>query len=87
LTHDYELYDALHAVLPTRLPREEFYQHFAELYRHVNPEPALELVRRGRMSMANLKRGYKMLKEMSQWEFYAQADPILGKATAPETVE
>lgn len=29
LTHDYRLFDLLHAVLPTRLPREEFYKQFA----------------------------------------------------------
>ncbi|MCA9633293.1 MAG: cobalamin-dependent protein [Myxococcales bacterium] len=29
LTTDYRLFDLLHAVLPTKLPREEFYQEFA----------------------------------------------------------
>lgn len=29
LTTDHRLFDLLHAVLPTRLPREEFYKHFA----------------------------------------------------------
>lgn len=29
LTTDHRLFDLLHAVLPTRLPREEFYRHFA----------------------------------------------------------
>ena len=29
LTRDARLYDLLHAVVPTRLPREEFYQHYA----------------------------------------------------------
>ncbi|MHA2281700.1 MAG: B12-binding domain-containing radical SAM protein [Promethearchaeota archaeon] len=33
LTHNYELYDGIHAVLPTKLPREEFYVRFAELYK------------------------------------------------------
>ncbi|KPK48721.1 MAG: hypothetical protein AMK72_06265 [Planctomycetes bacterium SM23_25] len=31
VTRDYRLFDALHAVLPTRLPREEFYKEFARL--------------------------------------------------------
>ncbi|MDH5675798.1 MAG: B12-binding domain-containing radical SAM protein [Myxococcales bacterium] len=29
MTLDYRLFDLLHCVLPTRLPREEFYRHFA----------------------------------------------------------
>jgi radical SAM superfamily enzyme YgiQ (UPF0313 family) len=33
LTHNYELFDYIHSVLPTKLPRKEFYQYFADLYR------------------------------------------------------
>jgi hypothetical protein len=32
LTTDHRLFDLLHAVLPTRLPREEFYKQFARCY-------------------------------------------------------
>ncbi len=32
LTTDHRLFDLLHAVLPTRLPREEFYKEFARSY-------------------------------------------------------
>lgn len=32
LTHDHRLFDLLHPVLPTRLPREEFYKEFARSY-------------------------------------------------------
>jgi hopanoid C-3 methylase len=32
LTTDHRLFDLLHAVLPTRLPREEFYREFARSY-------------------------------------------------------
>lgn len=32
LTTDHRLFDLLHAVLPTRLPREEFYRNFARAY-------------------------------------------------------
>lgn len=32
LTHDHRLFDLLHAVLPTRLPRPQFYAEFARLY-------------------------------------------------------
>jgi radical SAM superfamily enzyme YgiQ (UPF0313 family) len=32
-SHDPELYDVFHAVLPTKLPLDEFYRQFAQLYR------------------------------------------------------
>jgi len=31
--HDFAKYDLFHAILPTRLPEKEFYEHFIELYR------------------------------------------------------
>ncbi len=34
-THDWEMYDIVHAVLPTRLPLEEFYTEYSRLWRHV----------------------------------------------------
>lgn len=33
LTTNYELFDLIHCVLPTKLPRREFCHHYAELYR------------------------------------------------------
>ncbi|MGQ9502114.1 MAG: B12-binding domain-containing radical SAM protein [Anaerolineae bacterium] len=37
VTHNYELFDVLHAVLPTRLPLTEFYAEMARLYREAYP--------------------------------------------------
>jgi radical SAM superfamily enzyme YgiQ (UPF0313 family) len=34
-THDWEMYDIVHAVLPTTLPLEEFYEEYSRLWRHV----------------------------------------------------
>ena len=34
-TRDWEMYDIVHAVLPTKLPLEEFYAEYAGLWRHV----------------------------------------------------
>ena len=34
-THDWEMYDIVHAVLPTRLSLEEFYEEYSRLWRHV----------------------------------------------------
>ena len=77
LTHDYTCYDALHAVVPTRLPREEFYRQFAQLYRQTNLAPYFEMVRTGKMTLEDLKRGRAMLQAMSQWENFAVNDPVL----------
>lgn len=34
-TDNWEMYDIIHAVLPTKLPLEEFYEEYARLWRHV----------------------------------------------------
>ena len=34
-THDWEMYDIVHTVLPTRLSLEEFYAEYSRLWRHV----------------------------------------------------
>lgn len=85
LTHDYRCFDALHAVVPTRLPREEFYRRFAGLYDPAGAAPAFELVRRGAISLEDFKRGYKMLRQLSRWESYAESDPVLGRREGTET--
>jgi len=79
LTRDYTCYDTLHAVLPTRLPREEFYRRFAALYSQPNLAPYYDLVREGKISVEDLRHGNEMLRTMSRWECYAENDPILGR--------
>lgn len=78
LTSDYSCFDTLHAVLPTRLPRETFYRHFAGLYRQYDIEPYLDLVRAGKMTVEDCKRGKRMLDAMADWTRYIEKDPILG---------
>jgi radical SAM superfamily enzyme YgiQ (UPF0313 family) len=78
LTDDYGCFDTLHAVLPTRLPREKFYQNFADLYRQRNLGPYYELVQAGKMTIADCRRGKTMLDALANWERYAENDPILG---------
>jgi len=88
LTDDYSCFDTLHAVLPTRLPREVFYQHFAGLYRQYNIEPYVDLVRAGKMTVEDCKRGKKMLDAMADWEQYIDKDPVLGcRKSAPPVRE
>ena len=78
LTHDYSCYDAMHSVLPTRLPREEFYRQFANLYRQTDIGPYYDLVRAGKLTIENCKQGKAMLDAASQWELYLPNDPVLG---------
>jgi radical SAM superfamily enzyme YgiQ (UPF0313 family) len=78
LTHDYTSYDCLHAVLPTRLPREEFYRQFANLYRQTDLAPYWDLVSEGKLSVADCRRGKAMLDAMTQWQCYLPDDPVLG---------
>ncbi|HEY2944563.1 MAG TPA: hypothetical protein VGN09_19170, partial [Vicinamibacteria bacterium] len=48
VTDDYAYYDILHAVLPTRLPRERFYERIARLYGNTlrDTRPSWAMVRR-----------------------------------------
>jgi radical SAM superfamily enzyme YgiQ (UPF0313 family) len=78
LTDDYSCFDTLHAVLPTRLPRETFYRHFADLYRQYDIGPYVDLVRAGKMTVQDCKRGKRTLDAMADWEQYIEADPVLG---------
>ena len=48
LTHDYTCFDAMHAVVPTRLPREEFYRRYARIYRELEIRPYFDLVQAGK---------------------------------------
>ena len=50
VTGDYDLYDLVHAVLPTRLTLPEFYREFARLYRHSYPVTRLPFGRLGRLA-------------------------------------
>jgi hopanoid C-3 methylase len=80
LTDDYSCFDTLHAVVPTRLPREEFYRHFADLYRQSDIGPYYDLVQAGKMTIEDCRRGKKMLDALADWEQYIEKDPVLGRA-------
>ncbi|MBN1766836.1 MAG: radical SAM protein [Sedimentisphaerales bacterium] len=86
LTHDYSCFDTLHVVLPTRLPRDVFYQNFADLYRQRDIGPYYDLVQAGKMTIEDCKRGKIMLDTMSDWERYIEKDPILGTKNLYNTI-
>jgi radical SAM superfamily enzyme YgiQ (UPF0313 family) len=77
ITDDYRCFDCLHAVTETRLPRERFYQLYAQLYRQADMTPYFDMVRDGRMSIEDVRFGKEMLDFMSQWENYVVNDPVL----------
>ncbi len=81
-TPDRELFDIAHTVLPTRLPKEEFYRQYAGLWRHAH-DIRLEnegVVRTyvglglalatGRLTVAALKKGMNMNKRFSTSETF-----------------
>ncbi|HSV98749.1 MAG TPA: radical SAM protein [Sedimentisphaerales bacterium] len=79
LTDDYSCFDTLHAVVPTRLPREEFYRNFADLYRQTDLAPYYDLVQAGKMTIEDCRRGKQMLDVLADWERYVVTDPILNR--------
>ncbi|MBN2210769.1 MAG: radical SAM protein [Sedimentisphaerales bacterium] len=76
LTNDYTAFDTLHAVLPTCLPLERFYQCFADLYRQTDVQPYYDLVRAGKMTIEDCKHGKMMLDAMADWERYLDKDLV-----------
>ncbi|MFP4355043.1 MAG: B12-binding domain-containing radical SAM protein [Phycisphaerae bacterium] len=78
ITSDYRCFDTMHSVLPTKLDRQEFYAQFANLYRQTDLGPYYDLVREGKLTIEDCKRGKQMLDSMSIPERYFDGDPILG---------
>ncbi|MBN1383678.1 MAG: radical SAM protein [Elusimicrobia bacterium] len=55
ITHNYELFDFIHTVLPTRLPKQEFYQCLADLYRRTYSSAMTNKVKDEKGSMESEK--------------------------------
>jgi hopanoid C-3 methylase len=84
-THEWEMYDIVHTVLPTKLPLDDFYSEYSHLWRH-----ALDVryklrgkfrtyvqlgaaVATGKVSIKNVKRGLGMAKTFSKPETFLRA--------------
>ncbi|HZF13912.1 MAG TPA: radical SAM protein [Thermoanaerobaculia bacterium] len=84
-THDWEMFDIIHAVLPTKLPLADFYEEYSRLWRHV-----LEVRYRlrgktrtyfamgaalatGKVSLGALKKGMNIAKVFSKPETFLKA--------------
>lgn len=84
-THDWEMYDIVHAVLPTKLPLEEFYEEYSRLWRHVlevryrhrgkfRSYAGLGLaLATGKVSLGALRKGMNIAKVFSKPETFLEA--------------
>lgn len=78
LTDDYTAYDTMHAVLPTRLPREDFYYEYSQLYKQIDIRPYLDLMHAGRLTIENIRQGRGILGQMQDHTAFFEGDPVLG---------
>jgi len=84
-TDDWEMYDIVHAVLPTKLPLDEFYAEYSALWRHVldlryrirgKARTYLQMgaaVATGKVSISSLRKGMNIAKVFSQPETFLAA--------------
>jgi radical SAM superfamily enzyme YgiQ (UPF0313 family) len=73
-TGNYELFDFLHSVLPTRLPARQFYGEMARLYSSTTMSfsDLKHRLRSGRIQASGLRRIKNLLSEVSNPEAYLQ---------------
>jgi radical SAM superfamily enzyme YgiQ (UPF0313 family) len=84
-THDWEMFDIIHAVLPTKLPLEEFYREYSSLWRHVLDVRYEERGRArtyfqlgaalatGKVSLGDVRKGMNLAKVFSKPETFLAA--------------
>ena len=84
-TQDWEMYDIIHAVLPTQLPLEEFYEEYSKLWRHVlelryeikgKAKTYVQLgaaLATGKVSWSSVRKGMNMAKVFSKPETFLEA--------------
>ncbi len=84
-THEWEMYDIVHTVLPTKLPMEEFYAEYSRLWRHTldvryrhrgKLRTYMQLgaaLATGKVSLNNVRRGLGMAKTFSKPETFLRA--------------
>ncbi|MGH7337674.1 MAG: hypothetical protein ACREI7_08855, partial [Myxococcota bacterium] len=84
-THDWEMYDIVHAVLPTKLPLDEFYAQYSSLWRHVldvrykhrgKVKTYVQLgaaLATGKVSYSAVKKGMNMARVFSKPETFLAA--------------
>jgi hopanoid C-3 methylase len=93
-THDWEMYDIIHTVLPTRLPLEEFYAEYSRLWRHVlevryrlrgKARTYLKMgaaLATGKVSLGAVRKGMNIAKVFSKPETFLAAHDRPQRPTA-----
>ncbi len=83
-SRDWEMYDIVHTVLPTRMPLEDFYKEYTALWRHAmnvrykmrgKARTYFQLgaaVALGKVSLKEVKKGWNMAKVMSDPDRFVQ---------------
>jgi radical SAM superfamily enzyme YgiQ (UPF0313 family) len=71
-TRNYEVFDFLHSVLPTRLPARQFYNEMAHLYSSttMSLSELKERIRAGRIQASGLRRIKNLLSEVTNPDAY-----------------
>jgi len=94
-TDDWEMFDIIHAVLPTKLPLEEFYEEYSKLWRHVldvryrergKVKTYLQLgaaLATGKVSLGAVRKGMNMAKVFSRPETFLRAHRETQAAAVP----
>jgi radical SAM superfamily enzyme YgiQ (UPF0313 family) len=84
-TRDWEMYDIIHTVLPTKLPLEEFYREYARLWRHAlevryqlrgRTRTYLQMgaaLATGKVSLGALRKGMNLASVFSKPETFLRA--------------
>lgn len=84
-THDWEMYDIIHTVLPTKLSMQEFYEEYAGLWHHVlevryrhrgKAKTYLKLgaaLATGKVSLGAVRKGMNMAKVFSKADTFLNA--------------
>ncbi|MBI4299553.1 MAG: cobalamin B12-binding domain-containing protein [Chloroflexi bacterium] len=75
ITRNYEIFDLLHTVLPTKLPLDEFYANMARLYESTTLgwRDLLNRVKEGRIPRSSLERVRELLKDVTNPEAYLRS--------------
>lgn len=86
ITRNYEVFDFLHTVLPTRLPLEEFYQQMAKLYARttLGLGELRARLRAGQIPRSALERVRDLLKDVTDPQAYLRSGGPHEMAMAPK---
>jgi radical SAM superfamily enzyme YgiQ (UPF0313 family) len=94
-THDWEMYDIVHAILPTKLPLQDFYEEYSSLWRHVmkvrykhkgKAKTYLQLgaaLATRKVTLGAIKKGMNLAKVFGRPETFLAAHRGKGSAPAP----